>query len=478
MNNFKNFFQSICAEYKMVGANIIVSNEDEEIARDSYGHADIENNISINNDTVLRIASISKIIVALGIMKLVEEGKLSLNDDVNTIFDFPIRNPKYPNTPITIKMITTQTSSISDGYSDELDDIPTKGYNGVNGSGLNCTLKDLLYDTNSEYYTELTFSEYKPGTHFEYSNFGCGILACIIEKLTGKYYFDYLNEILFAPLHLDASFRVNKIKHFSNIGGIYSPTLRKRDGNHFLKYLSNPAPIGENYRGPAGGCFISNNDLTVIMRLLINKGTYKGIKLFKKETIEYMYQQAWFGYSDDSYRGKAIQMRIYDKLDRLILRGHTGGAYGVRSFMFFSMKYKIGVCFISNGSYNPQMYTKVEEFFYKIQKYVYDNFVTYENTKFTICKDSKVIKLKERDILLDNDIIVDNDDLLIPFVNIVDALELALKIESDSIVKINNKVINLIEINNTNYVSIKKLLDELNITYIIDNDNYIITKSN
>jgi len=370
MNNFKSFFENICREHELIGANIIVTNKDNILEKASYGFSDTESQTLMNNDTIFRFASVSKVLIALGIMKLVEENKINLNDDISDILGFKIRNPKYPNIPITIKMVTTQTSSILDGPSDEADDIPMIGYNGVNGQAVDCTLKDLLYDKSSKYYTDLTFGDYKPGEKWNYSNFGCGILACIIEKITNIYYVDYINKVLFEPLNIDASFRIGYIKNKDNIGSLYNPNLRCRNKDHFLKYQSKIQPLGENYRGPAGGCFISNSDLSKITRLFLNKGSYNGKTLFKPETIELMYQQIWYGESNDDYVAKSVQMRIYEKLQSPVLRGHTGGAYGVHTFMFFNLKYNLGMCFICNGTYDKGFMRKRENLFLSLQNFL------------------------------------------------------------------------------------------------------------
>ena len=68
--------------------------------------------------TIYRIASISKVVVGMGIMKLVEEGLLDINADIQDVLGFPIRNPKFPDTYYR-KMLLIHTSSITDGYDDE-----------------------------------------------------------------------------------------------------------------------------------------------------------------------------------------------------------------------------------------------------------------------------------------------------------------------------------------------------------------------
>ena len=92
-------------------------------------------------------------------------------------------------------------------------------------------------------------------------------------------------------------------------------------------------------------------DLSVIMRMFLGYGTYNGIKILNRETVELMYQMHWVGSpSGEDYKAKGIQMKVLNHHE-IPFRGHTGGAYGVRSYMFFSLEKQIGTCFITNGIY-------------------------------------------------------------------------------------------------------------------------------
>ena len=131
MNDFNKTFIDICNEAKVFGANIVVCNSNDILEKCSYGYSNIETKSESNENTIYRIASISKTVLAIGLMQLVEKNLVNLDDDISKYLGFKVRNPKYPDVPITVKMITLQTSSIQDGYDDEnpaYDDI-IKGYN-------------------------------------------------------------------------------------------------------------------------------------------------------------------------------------------------------------------------------------------------------------------------------------------------------------------------------------------------------------
>ena len=162
----------------------------------------------MNNDTVFRIASVSKILVALCIMRLYQEKKLDLDADISNYLGFSVRNPKFPNDIINLKMILTQTSSITDGLEYAEGDDKDSGYNAINGTNIECRLQDLL-DPNGKYFVKETYSNYAPGSHFQYSNLGCGILACIVEKVSGEYFTEYIKKIIFKH-KIDSQHKKNK----------------------------------------------------------------------------------------------------------------------------------------------------------------------------------------------------------------------------------------------------------------------------
>ena len=112
-------------------------------------------------------------------------------------------------------------------------------------------------------------------------------------------------------------------------------------------------PIGDNFRGPAGGLFISPKDLSKIMIMMMNKGVYNGMRLYKEETISEMEKLHYDKYIyDRQYKGKGLQLCHLPFFTKEPLYGHFGYAYGLRSFMFYNREN--GYIFMCSGS-NYQM---------------------------------------------------------------------------------------------------------------------------
>lgn len=294
-----------------------------------FGTRSVDEKLLTTPDTIYRIASISKVIVAIAALMLYDDGLLDIYKDISDYLGYKVRNPYFPNDVITIEMLMTQTSSINDGQDDKL------GYDGVNGPSFYVELKRLLTDQNYEYYTDKTYLNVRPGSTFCYSNFGCGILLVLWRK-----YQEYILPILLkkdclSQMHLDAGFRIDDIEKIDMVASLYNEDLKLvRDKNLFQKVVFPRYTIGDNFRGPAGGLFISAIDLAKIMQMLMNNGIYDGKRYLKEDTVKNMKSIHWKTvYPQGLYKQKGLQLLILDDYgDRLY--GHTGNAYGLRSLCY------------------------------------------------------------------------------------------------------------------------------------------------
>jgi D-alanyl-D-alanine carboxypeptidase len=164
------------------GVSVVVIKDLKVIKSEGYGLGNVELNVPARPDTVYKIGSVSKQFIATGIMLLVEEGKISLDDNVSKFLD------GTPDTwkPITVRHLLTHTSGIvreAPGFD------PLKIQNDA----------DVI---KTAYSLPLRFA---PGDKWEYCNVGYFTLAEIISKVSGKPWGDYLNERVFAPLGMNAT---------------------------------------------------------------------------------------------------------------------------------------------------------------------------------------------------------------------------------------------------------------------------------
>jgi len=137
-----------------------------------------------NPDTIYVIASITKTIVGTTLMQLYEKGYFSLDEDVNNYFPFQLRNPNFPDEPITFRMLLSHTSSLNTNTRNE--------YYWMNFSGdppfsffPEPYLEEFLIPGGKYYHEDVWSDTYKPGEHAMYANIGihwiCIILVLILQ---------------------------------------------------------------------------------------------------------------------------------------------------------------------------------------------------------------------------------------------------------------------------------------------------------
>lgn len=365
-NEFKNLeteIQETVDKLNVVGLSISVIENNKISYSQGFGYADIDKSIKTDTNTIYRIASISKSITASAIMKLYEEGKFKLDDDINDYLNgFEVRNPNFPDEKITFRMLLTHTSSIIDG------------------------------DTYSTIYDIQDFGDYKPGDQFEYSNYGYNLLATLIEQISNQDFEDFVQENIFKPLNMKASFNPNKFEDVDNIAVLYGID---EDGNYYerlndknriednivisstVRDKDGKIPLGNAFKySPMGGLRTSPNELAKFMIMLSNKGLYNGTRVLKKDTVELMEQIHWYGDAlNGLYKCKGLGLHITDDLiegSRLI--GHTGEAYGLLSNMFYDENRKFGYIMMLNGNnykFGDDGFTKVEK---EVAKIIEKNF--------------------------------------------------------------------------------------------------------
>ena len=138
-------------------------------------------------DDPVRIASISKLVVALGVMRLVEAGQLELDRDVSDYLGWKLRNPAFPRAPVTLRMLLAHRAGLvdADGYSIPLD----------------VSLREWLAGPGH------WNTAHPPGeVPFSYANLNTPVIATVIERATGERFDRAMQRLVFAPLGLDACF--------------------------------------------------------------------------------------------------------------------------------------------------------------------------------------------------------------------------------------------------------------------------------
>lgn len=182
--------EGILRRHRCVGATLCLFDAGGKTGVLSFGQAR-RLAVPAQEETVYRAASVSKLVTALGAMRLAEQGRLSLDGDVNGYLPFSLRHPMAPETPITLRMLLSHTAGLHDG----------NAYN--QGIGRGEKLSVILAGDS--------FCAHLPGTAWEYSNLGAGIAGAVMEAATGVDFETLMQETVFAPLSVAASYYPQKV---------------------------------------------------------------------------------------------------------------------------------------------------------------------------------------------------------------------------------------------------------------------------
>lgn len=326
----ENDFKQVMEKYNAVGAAVAVVKDGKLVYTHAFGLKDLENKVPLNNQDIFRIASISKSFSATAIMQMVEAGKISLDDDFGDLVGFKIRNPKFPDQKITLKMALSHTSSLND----------SQGY---------LNLDVINPDKNPDW--AKCYNNYLPGTKFDYCNLNFNLIGTILEKKSGQRFDNYIKKQILKPLGLYAGYCVDSLdstrfvklyeyhadtKTYTPSPAAYAPR-RTEIANYVIGYST---PVFS----PTGGMKISASDLARYMMMHMNYGNENGTRIISKKSAKQM-QTALS--ADEGY---GLALRSAENLiPGVKLIGHTGSAYGLYSTMFFNLQQKYGFVIITNG---------------------------------------------------------------------------------------------------------------------------------
>ena len=354
-NKAEAAIQQIMKENPVMGLSVAVVKDNKFIYTHSFGLKDVETNAPLTNENIFRIASISKSFSATAIMQLVEAKKVNLDQDVSELIGFKIRNPKFPETIITLRLMLSHLSSINDsqGYF-SLDSInPAKSVNWYK-----------------------CYNSYEPGKRYEYCNFNFNMIGTIIEKVSGERFDAYIQNHILNPLQLYGGYYVNGLdkSKFATIYE-YQPDAAKfvASPNAYAPRTAEVAAYQMGYSAPifspTGGMKISAKDLATYMMMHANYGKYNGVRIISKKNSKMMQTAV----SDIAAYGFALETPA-TIIDRKVMVGHTGSAYGLYSAMFFNPQEKFGIVVISNGCH-PGETSGYNNVIRKTVNALYDNLI-------------------------------------------------------------------------------------------------------
>ena len=324
------------------------------------GLADKATGRKVTADSPVRIASVSKLITALGVIRLVETEVLDLDRDVSDYLGWRLRNPAFPDTPITLRLLLSHQSSLVDGG--ELYIVP-----------LGETVRGRLADSR------VWDATHPPGSGwFHYANINFPVVASVMEAATGERFDALMQRLVFRPLKLDACFNWSgcPAKAIRRAVVLYRPdgTVARDD----LKGAAPPCLVvpaadgscdlsayrpGDNGAlfSPQGGARISMRDLARIGRMLANRGkgflapsSYVALvgpewRLLGANGLDEAGEPGGvycaYGLAVHTIGTRAPGCRDHLFGDGVARIGHSGEAYGLRSGLWLDPRTGRGIAF-------------------------------------------------------------------------------------------------------------------------------------
>jgi len=339
-----------------------------EIATFANGVADPDSGRLVTIDDPVRVASISKMVTAIGVMKLVDQGKLDLDSDVSSWLGWKLRNPSFPERPISLSMLLSHTSSVREHDDDYV--LPLGG-----------SLKTLMADPQN------WDRQHAPGDgYFFYANLNYPIIGSIIENVTGERFDKWMRRNVLRPMKLDACFNwptcgdraVSRAVVLDDPAGkpVKDQLHGRRPSCPVVVVDGAPCDLsrwraGENGAlfAPQGGLRISARGLARIGRMLLNDGRLDGVRILSPLSVGRLLTQVWsFSGSNGETNGGFYCSAgngthqvpnagpgCADDLGTAgaMLVGHAGDAYGMKSGLWIDRLAGRGIAYFVTGVADP-----------------------------------------------------------------------------------------------------------------------------
>ena len=352
------------------GLSITLFEEDSLLYGKAWGHRFIDNGDSGNNlpmmpSTLCRVASISKIVCTLTTLIQEEKGTLDFSRDLSDYLDYPLYNPHFPGQPLTAAHLLTHTSSLRDGT---VYNLPRE-----------VTVRSILAGKESLPNWDTTAGP--DAFRHVYCNLGYGVLATVLERITGQTFDSLVHETLLDPLTsalekdrsegTTASFNLQRIPEHErrNLAEIYrkenpsGPWMVQCDSRESVGKTANDKGFYAGYEpgtngtlfAPQGGLRASALYLSGLGRLFLGRGKIMGTRIVSEDIIKKMAApRKNTGKEEANLKGEC-GYGLFSLNDALhngespLFWGHHGDAYGLKGALYFDPVEKRGFSYLMTG---------------------------------------------------------------------------------------------------------------------------------
>lgn len=306
-------------EKNVPGIAVAVLDNGKVIYKKGLGLADVKNQTSVNTKTGFNIGSISKLFTAWGIMKLVDQGKIALDDPVEKFLKrWKLPSSDFNHDKVTIRALLSHTAGIS-----------VHGYPGFHPDAKLPSLEESLAGENGPVRENVEVKViHEPQTKFKYSGGGYTILQLLVEEVTGESFEEFMAKEVFDPLKMkQTSFTLDR--------SILRKSAKPYDENGDEVYL-------ERFTAKAAAGLHTNlEDL-----ILFAKSGFNGNDVLSETTITQMREPIDITKSKRGAYGLGYSTYF---LGPITVQGHAGSNTGWETGFMMDFQRKSGVIILTNG---------------------------------------------------------------------------------------------------------------------------------
>ncbi len=323
---------------KAPSVSAAVIKNDSIVWSNAYGFSNFYLRRKANINTIYVAGSISKSITATAVMKIIENESynVSLDDNVNNWLPFDLKNPKYPDLNISLRMLLAHQSSLTDSINDILYYLP------LIEDKVEWLKKRIIPE--GEFYDGSCWKDYPPGKEHNYSNMGFVILSYLVENITNMTFEEFCQQNIFKPLEMYNTSFHNEGLNKKQFARPYFPVF-----NWFhipLYHYDTECVCG------CAGLRTTAVDLAKFLIIHMNNGTCDGVRILKNSTIEEMHRvqyptkepKQWF------FGGTTSAGLGWSHINRsgIHWQGTNGGAVGFSCNMLMDTENNTGIVVLTN----------------------------------------------------------------------------------------------------------------------------------
>ncbi|WP_233222518.1 serine hydrolase [Chroococcidiopsis sp. CCALA 051] len=329
-----NFFAQQMTQLHIPGAAIAIVKDGKPFFTAGYGYADLEKKIPVDpNQTLFRLASVSKLFAATAVMQLAERGQLKLKDDVNKYLKNFQLQENYP-APVTIESLLTHTGGFDEKF-----------------IGLAARNASELIPLGEYLAKRMPPRVIPPGQIISYSNHGIALAGYLVEEISGIPFAQYTDENILQPLDMQQSSFLQPLP--ARLASDLAVGYEYRRGNY------QPVPSYYINDGPAGALKATATDISHFIIAHLQKGRYGNTKIIEETTAQQMHASHFTHHPQLPGWAYGFSERFQNNLRAI---EHGGTDPGFASLLFLLPEQKLGLFVAYNNEQDELREQLVSQF--------------------------------------------------------------------------------------------------------------------